>query len=547
MPSNGGAAGRYAASFQVVRDGVDVGALRWVRDRGVTTKILTVVAVAVMGMVVTGVLSLTGLSSLQGTRSDELRRAVPYLTSLNSAALALKAAANDERGFLIAGETKFRDEALGRKATVDKNLAAARALAIPAEQGTIDKIKTATDAWFAALNTEFTTYGTDRQAAIDVSLGANRDLRKSYETLIGDEIARADKVLIEGKDFDATVREIRLVVLTAFVIAVAPAVVLALVVARMIVNPLRKVSSVLDAVADGDLTHDAVVDQRDELGQMATALRRASTTLRQTVSDLAGHSTELAGAATSLTATSRQSASSAEAGARQAASVAQSAAVMSSTIQTVAAGAEEMGASIREISESATQGAGVASRAVAVAANTTDVMAKLGESSAEIGNVIKVITAIAEQTNLLALNATIEAARAGEAGKGFAVVASEVKDLAQETAKATEDIGRRVAAIQSDTTGAVAAIGEISEIIARISDFQTTIASAVEEQTVTTNEMSRNVTEAAAAGGEVASTITDVAASVRLTTVGVGEADQAAARLAQMSTDLNRIVDRFRL
>ncbi|MFI7602117.1 methyl-accepting chemotaxis protein [Actinoplanes sp. NPDC049681] len=524
-----------------------MGAVRWVRNRGIKTKILAVVAVAVVGMIVTGLLSLIGLGSLQDTRSQELRRAVPYLTNLNGAALALKAAANDERGFLIAGDAKFRDESLGRKDTVDKNLVAARSLGNPAEQATIDKIKGATDAWFAALNTEFTTYGTDKQAAIDVALGANRDLRKSYETLLGNEIARADQALLAGRDFDSTVRNIQLVVFLAFVIAVALAVVLALLVARMIVVPLRRVSSVLDAVADGDLTHDAAVDQRDELGQMATALRRATTTLRQTVSDLAGHSTELATAANSLTATSRQSASSADAGARQAASVAESAAVMSSTIQTVAAGAEEMGASIREISESATQGAGVASRAVSVAANTTDVMAKLGESSAEIGNVIKVITAIAEQTNLLALNATIEAARAGEAGKGFAVVASEVKDLAQETAKATEDIGRRVAAIQADTTGAVAAIGEISEIIARISDFQTTIASAVEEQTVTTNEMSRNVTEAAAAGGQVATTINEVAASVQLTTVGVGEADQAATRLAQMSTDLNRIVDRFRL
>ena len=117
-------------------------------------------------------------------------------------------------------------------------------------------------------------------------------------------------------------------------------------------------------------------------------------------------------------------------------------------------------------------------------------MAKLGESSPEIGNVVKVITSIAEQTNLLALNATIEAARAGEAGKGFAVVANEVKELAQETAKATEDIARRVQAIQGDTTAAVAAIGEISTIIAQINDQQTTIASAVEEQTATTNEMS---------------------------------------------------------
>ena len=114
------------------------------------------------------------------------------------------------------------------------------------------------------------------------------------------------------------------------------------------------------------------------------------------------------------------------------------------------------------------------------------------------------ITSIAEQTNLLALNATIEAARAGEAGKGFAVVATEVKDLAQETARATEDISRRVEAIQADTSGAVAAIEEITSVIARISDFQTTIASAVEEQTATTAEMSRSVTEAATGTGEIA-------------------------------------------
>ncbi|WP_435869619.1 methyl-accepting chemotaxis protein [Actinoplanes xinjiangensis] len=227
--------------------------------------------------------------------------------------------------------------------------------------------------------------------------------------------------------------------------------------------------------------------------------------------------------------------------------MADSAATMSLNIQTVAAGSEEMGASIREISESATQAVRVANRAVEVTLSTSEVMAKLGASSAEIGEVIKTITAIAEQTNLLALNATIEAARAGEMGKGFAVVASEVKELSQETARATEDIGLRVAAIQADTAGAVAAIEEISEIIGRINEFQTTIASAVEEQTVTTNEMSRNVSEAAQAGSRVADTISGVATSVQLTTVGVAEADKAATQLAGMSTDLRRIVERFRL
>ncbi|MFI5896528.1 methyl-accepting chemotaxis protein [Actinoplanes sp. NPDC051513] len=522
-----------------------MGAGRWMRDRTVSWKILAVAGVAIAGTMVTGTMALVGIANLQSTRNGELQRGVPYITSLNEAALEAKAAANDERGYLIDGGADFKDEALGRQDEVNKSLAAARTLGGAGEQATVDKIKAATDPWFTAIDAEFTTYRTDKSGAIDAAMNANRDLRKAYEGLLSDEIARADAALIAGPDFGATVESTRTALVIALTIALALGIFLALVVARMIVGPLRKVSIVLDAVADGDLTKDADVDQRDELGRMADSLRRATGTLRQTVGDLGRHATELTEAAGSLAGTSQESSRSAEAGAAQAGTVAESAALMSTNIQTVAAGAEEMGASIREISQSATQAVEVAARAVGVTATTNTVMAKLGDSSAEIGNVIKVITAIAEQTNLLALNATIEAARAGEMGKGFAVVASEVKDLAQETAKATEDIGNRVAAIQADTTGAMTAIEEISEIIGRINDFQTTIASAVEEQTVTTNEMSRNVAEAASAGSQVASTITEVAASVQLTTVGVGEAHRAAGQLAEMSADLRKIVGRF--
>ena len=161
-------------------------------------------------------------------------------------------------------------------------------------------------------------------------------------------------------------------------------------------------------------------------------------------------------------------------------------------MQTVAAGAEQMGASIREIARTPPRPAGSPPRRSSVAETTNATVAKLGESSPEIGNVIKVITSIAEQTNLLALNATIEAARAGEAGKGFAVVANEVKELAQETAKATEDIARRIEAIQADTAGGGRGDRARSPRSSRqINDSQTTIASAVEEQTATTNEMAR--------------------------------------------------------
>ena len=175
--------------------------------------------------------------------------------------------------------------------------------------------------------------------------------------------------------------------------------------------------------------------------------------------------------------------------------VASAAEQVSNNVTTVATGIEELTSSIGEIARNAGQGAQVAESAVEVEQNTNATIAKLGESSTEIGNVIKVITSIAEQTNLLALNATIEAARAGEAGKGFAVVANEVKELAKETAKATEDISKRIETIQGDTRAAIEAINEISAIINSVNDIQTTIATAVEQQTATTREMSRGISD----------------------------------------------------
>src|SRR6202035_67902 len=174
-------------------------------------------------------------------------------------------------------------------------------------------------------------------------------------------------------------------------------------------------------------------------------------------------------------------------------------------------------------------------------------VSKLGDSSSEIGQVIKVITSIAQQTNLLALNATIEAARAGEAGKGFAVVANEVKELAKETAKATEDISRKIEAIQTDTKAAVDAIASISGVIDQINDISNTIATAVEEQNATTNEMSRNVSEAAHGSSEITRNIAGVAEAAQVTTRGATETQKASQQLVETSTQLRRLVEQFKL
>jgi methyl-accepting chemotaxis protein len=246
-----------------------------------------------------------------------------------------------------------------------------------------------------------------------------------------------------------------------------------------------------------------------------------------------------------LTAVSQQMSSAAEETSSQANSVSSAAEQVSTNVQTVASGVEEMGASIREIARSASEAAKVATVAVGSAQQTNATVAKLGESSAEIGKVIKVITSIAGQTNLLALNATIEAARAGEAGKGFAVVANEVKELAKQTAQATEDIGQKIEAIQRDTQAAVEAITRIGTIITQINEIQGSIAGAVEEQTATTNEIARNVTEAARGSAEIARNITEVAMAARGTTEGASHTLRSATELADVASELTHLVGQF--
>jgi methyl-accepting chemotaxis protein len=308
----------------------------------------------------------------------------------------------------------------------------------------------------------------------------------------------------------------------------------------------RKVDYILELASKGDLTQDISATGDDAISQICRGLGEFFGDLRKTISAMADNASALAGASEELSSVSVEMSSNAEETSSQATVVSAASEQVSQNVRTVATGVEELNSAIREIATNATEGAKVSRQAVSIAVDTNNTISKLGESSCEIGKVVKVITSIAEQTNLLALNATIEAARAGEAGKGFAVVANEVKELAKETAKATEDISQKIETIQTDTRGAILAIRQISEVINQINDISNTIASAVEEQTATANEMGRNVAEAALGTGEIAQNVSNVASAAASTTQGACNTQQAAAELARMAAELQRLVSRFK-
>jgi methyl-accepting chemotaxis protein len=383
-----------------------------------------------------------------------------------------------------------------------------------------------------------------RDEALDTIAGelheAFEEHQKRVERTV--ELARAHVDVVERETAEMVSRWDA--VLVAFAIGlVLLSLMLGSAAAKAILSPLRASMDVFRAFANRNFTVRFEAD--GDMAEIAEAVNQAGTSIREALTSIARHAETLSTASDELKLVSEQMSANAEETAAQANVVSAASEQVMKSVKTVAVSAEQMNGSIRDIAGNTNQAANVTSDAVRIAENANGAVLRLGDSSTEIGKVIKVINSIAEQTNLLALNATIEAARAGEAGKGFAVVANEVKELAKETAKATQDIARKIETIQTDTGGAVGAIGEIRQAINRVNDIQSTVATAIQQQASTTSEIEKNVNHGARGTEEITANIAGVAQAARSTSSGASDTQRAAGELAKMASELRKVVSGF--
>ncbi|MBN2232866.1 MAG: methyl-accepting chemotaxis protein [Deltaproteobacteria bacterium] len=360
-----------------------------------------------------------------------------------------------------------------------------------------------------------------------------------------------------------------------FVVMIVCGILIAILITRGITGPVKRGVAFAQALARGDLQATLDVDQKDEVGALAAALNDMADNLRRMIREITDGIATLASSSTEVNTIAGRTAKNTEATVVKTSAVATASEEMSSSmssvaaameqasgnVNTVAAGTEELNAAIGEIARSTEQAREVTAAAVEQAGNSSQRMDELGAAARAIGNVTETIAAISAQTNLLALNATIEAARAGEAGVGFAVVANEIKELAQQTAAATDDIGKKITDIQRSTKLSVGEIEGISRVIRQVQEFVSAIAASMEQQTSTTGEIAaniaqvsegirevnQNVNQTAAAAGEVARDVSEISTAADEVSGAAVELEASARGLSELAEKLSEVAKRFTL
>jgi methyl-accepting chemotaxis protein len=537
---------------------VDSGGPRgWLRDRRLRTKILAPVLLAVIGAGVVAVSGIAGLQSASQSATDIYAHAALPLADLAQVRDGEGDARVLVRDYVLGSPGGTPKDVLDEITEIDKVIDDSLDLYVTHHDGPLDgaraNLLSAARAGFAQwrkVRDEQLLPAADKgdTKTVDDTLAnalsdADDQFGDNLDKLFDAETAAADAIAVAAR-VDAGFH--RNVMILIAIVAALVAVLIGLLVARAITAPVRRVQRVLEALASGDLTVEADVYSKDEIGQMADSMTRASASLRSTIATMEHSAAELSGASAQLAAGNQSIGAQIGTSASQSAHVAAAATNVSANTRALTEASAQLQTAISEIASNASQASQIAGEAVTTVEAATATIDELKDSSTGIGEILKVITAIAEQTNLLALNATIEAARAGEAGKGFAVVAHEVKELAQQTATATEDIAQRVTAIQGSSARASTSVVSARQVIERINELQASIAAAVEEQTATAAEMHRNVNATATSSADIAANVDAIAVAAQTSKAGVEGNHEVVAALTTLAGQLSSQVAHFR-